>query len=227
MSYLPGFLFFVLGAVVGSFLNVVILRYGTGRGFFGRSACFSCWRKLSWFELAPIFSFLFLRGRCRHCDSRVSWQYPLVEFLAGIIFLATFWKFPDVLASGALRLALILSFLYYLAVFSLLIVIAVYDLRHKIIPDGPVYAFACTALIFLFLTHPPIEFFRSPAVFDLLAGPLAALPFFFLWFFSGGRWMGLGDAKLALGLGWFLGLTGVLFSHLDAKRLNSYRGYPH
>ena len=185
---LAALLFFVFGSIIGSFLNVVILRYGTGRGVVrGRSACPHCRHELGIAQLVPILSFLFLGGRCRKCRSKISWQYPSVEFLTGLLFLGVFLKSGGILD---------------LIVLSLLVVIFVYDLKHKMIPDAPVYTFILIALIELLFSH--------PALLDLAAGPILFLPFFLLWFFSGGRWMGFGDAKLAIGMGWFLGFAGGL-----------------
>lgn len=93
-----------------------------------------------------------------------------------------------------------------LLVMSLLVIILVYDIHHKIIPDGIVYVFISLAFVQMFIGPGPI--FVVPGIWDLLAGPLLFLPFFALWYFSKGLWMGLGDGKLALGMGWFLGLEG-------------------
>src|SRR3989344_244845 len=82
---------FLFGAVVGSFLNVVILRLNTGQSIVsGRSKCFTCAKKLKWHELLPIVSFVFLRGKCSACKTKISWQYPLVETITGIIFVLLF-----------------------------------------------------------------------------------------------------------------------------------------
>src|SRR3989338_4545824 len=191
---------FILGTIVGSFLNVVILRYNTGVSFFsGRSFCPSCGKKLSWYELVPIVSFFVLRRKCAGCGSKISWQYPLVELATGLLFLSTLYALHSTLFFDIYYL---LSTIYYLLIWSILIVISVYDLRHKIIPDLLVFLFAGLSLVFLLLSTWKTRF----QMWDFLAGPLFALPFAALWFFSQGRWMGLGDAKLALGIGWFLGL---------------------
>jgi len=196
---------FVLGAIVGSFLNVVILRYNTGKGLSGRSQCFSCQTELSWYELIPIVSFVLLRGRCRSCRSAISTQYALVEVLTAVIFaLTSFTLFPE----GVIREDQVPEALLYLTIFSLLIVIFVYDLRHKIIPDGFVYAFSGISLLGM-LTG--ITSHVNLTVGNVLAGPVFFLPFALLWLVSNGRWMGFGDAKLALGIGWFLGfMPGVV-----------------
>src|SRR3989344_4426710 len=82
------------GAVVGSFLNVVILRYNTGMGFTrGRSKCFSCCKKLRWRDLLPVLSFLALHGRCGQCGSKIFWQSPGVEAITALLFSAVSAKF--------------------------------------------------------------------------------------------------------------------------------------
>ena len=196
--------FFILGAVIGSFLNVCALRYNTGMTFGGRSFCFSCGKKLHWHELVPIFSYLFLRGKCSQCKSHISFQYPLVELITGIIFASLFITMQSLSLTDPALFAI--DFIYEAVIFSILIVISIYDLRHKIIPDGLVYAFA---LISLFYT---LIFAFSP--WNLVAGGILFLPFYLIWLISKGTWIGLGDAKLALGMGWFLGLIdglGALF----------------
>ncbi len=213
-------LVFLLGLIVGSFLNVVIYRLGTGMSVGrGRSKCFSCGKVLHWYELIPVASFIIQRRRCRGCKSKIAWQYPAVELLTGLMFLAVWWLIPNP------------HFLVpiYWAIFSLLIVILIYDLRHKIIPDGPVFAFiglsALTAaaarlnlgevsLRFNLATTDSVGRFNL-ATADinwwlvsehLLAGIILFVFFWALWYFSGGRWMGFGDAKLAAGVGLLLGL---------------------
>ncbi len=189
---------FVLGAVVGSFLNVVVLRLNTGMGLRGRSMCMSCCRRLTWQELIPIFSFILLLGKCRSCKGKISWQYPLVEFITGVLFAAIYFKFPPVSYMA------IVTIVIYLMIACLLVVITVYDMKHKIIPDSLVYAFDALALATVFLGGS--VFIHSPHLWTLLAGPILALPFALLWLISKGKWIGLGDAKLVLGLGWLLGL---------------------
>jgi len=193
--------YFIFGTIIGSFLNVVILRYNTGFALTGRSGCLSCGKKLQWYELIPILSFLFLRGKCAGCNSKISWQYPLVEFTTGMLFMFTLVNFLDIYNPQSYILTVL-----YLVIVALLIVIAVYDIRHTIIPDGLVYTFAAVSFIQLFFNYSFYELTHYPHILDLLAGPLLFLPFFLLWFVSRGRWMGFGDAKLAVGIGFLLGL---------------------
>jgi len=94
MSYLYYFILFLFGLSVGSFLNVVALRYQPSRkvfdprGLSGRSSCPYCGGKLEWFELIPLLSFFIQKRKCRKCGHQLSFQYPIVELLSGIIFVA-------------------------------------------------------------------------------------------------------------------------------------------
>ncbi len=204
--------FFILGLIVGSFLNVVILRMNTARSFGGRSACMSCKSKLRWFELVPVFSFLLLGGRCRNCKSRISVQYLLVELSTGLIFSILFWKFYIENGREILSSAFVVPFVYFCVIFSILLVVAVYDLRHKIIPDrlSIILGILGFAGLFFFRFAPSVIFSfnpQVPSIWQFVSGPLIAFPFAFFWLISLGRWMGLGDAKLALGAGWVFGLS--------------------
>jgi prepilin signal peptidase PulO-like enzyme (type II secretory pathway) len=195
---------FVLGAIVGSFLNVVILRHNTGRDLSGRSGCFSCGKKLHWYELFPVFSFLLQSGKCKGCKSRISYQYPLVEFSTGILFVL-FAYLNDIIFFPSLLNILILVTDW--AIWSTLVVIFVYDLKHMIIPDKFAVIFSIFALIRI-----SILFYFKAVTFPfvighIVAGFVLALFFFSLWAISRGRWMGLGDSKLALGIGFYLGLA--------------------
>ncbi len=202
MNTLSLLLSFVFGTVIGSFLNVVSLRYNTGMGVNGRSKCFSCGKTLTWRELIPLFSFAVQKGACKKCKSKISWQYPLVEFLAGVFFVLIFLKFPPVDAISAISTVL------YLFITSVLIVITVYDIKHKIIPDVLSYTFSALAFASLFFGGSSL--FHVPVIIDLFAGPLCALPFAILFFASKGSWMGFGDAKLVLGIGWTLGFVAAV-----------------
>lgn len=196
--------YFIFGTIIGSFLNVTSLRYNTGVLLLGRSKCFSCSKELRWFELIPVLSFIFQLGKCKNCKSRISFQYPLIELLTGAVFLGIFLKFSNLLFVSPSYLMLLS--LYFMILFSILIVILIYDLKHKIIPDDLVYTFAVLSLAGMFFDFSIFEL-SIPTLLPFFSGPILFLPFFILWFFSGGRWIGLGDGKLALGIGWFLGLS--------------------
>ncbi|MDP1624895.1 MAG: prepilin peptidase [bacterium] len=199
-DYLVFAILFIFGAIIGSFLNVVILRFGTGMPIAtGRSKCFSCGKTLSWYELVPILSFVVQWGKCRSCGARLSVQYPIVE-LAGAVALPLAYVSTTVVSG--LTQSLILFALLAVLLF-IYIVIFVYDLRHKLIPDAFSYTAALVALAMIAVKGWASGFIDLYAV---IAGPTFFLFFFAFWYFSQGRWMGLGDGKLALSVGWALGI---------------------
>src|SRR3989338_2115981 len=169
---------FVLGAIVGSFLNVVGLRWDK-KNFDGRSHCPNCFKMLRWFELVPVLSFLIQKGRCRNCGIRISYQYPLIELWTGLIFVTVPYIF--------------------IPVFCIYIVITIYDLKHKIIPDPLVYSAILLSVVSRWLS--------VGSTLDWLAGPILFAFFASIWFLSRGRAMGFGDAKLGLSVGLLLGAT--------------------
>lgn len=184
---------FVLGTIVGSFLNVVGLRWDS-KNFGGRSACPNCGKTLHWHELAPVLSFFILKRKCSGCLSPISWQYPIIEIWTGLVFASVFYVInPTTYIS-------FLNYLVLVSVFSLYIVITIYDARHKIIPDTLVYvSIALSLLIPIFL----VDYSLS----DWLAGPIIFTFFGSIWFLSRGRAMGFGDAKLGLSVGLLLGVA--------------------
>lgn len=187
--------FGALGLIIGSFLNVLIVRYRV-KGLGGRSECPRCGARIEWYDNIPVLSWLFLAGRCRSCREPISLQYPLVEIATASLF--------ALVAGAPIPVGLVYKAVLCVIV-ALLIAIFVYDLYHTIIPDLWVYSFAALALVVMgpfFLALAPAD---APIWSYVLAGPLAALPLFALWTVSGGRWMGFGDVKLALGMGWLLG----------------------
>ncbi len=211
MSFIFVSIFFIFGLIIGSFLNVVILRYNTQKSLGGRSACMSCYTTLAWYELIPVFSFLALMGRCRSCKTKIAAQYPLVELASGVIFTLLFMKFQHLLFDTPHVFAVM--FLYYAFIFSLLLIITVYDLKHKIIPDIFSFIFGVLAfggMFFFSRFDTSLLYWHIPDALDLLSGVLVAMPFFILWVVSGGAWMGFGDVKLAVGIGWLLGISVAL-----------------
>jgi len=191
--FLFGVFVFVLGLVVGSFLNCFVYRLEKKESIKGRSFCPHCRHQLSWHDLFPIFSFLFLRGKCRHCKKKISWQYPVVEIAVGLIFLLIF-SFQFSIFNTA--------FLFYIA--SSLVIIFIYDLKHYIIPDRVLFPAIIITIIYRLLENFPLflNYFWAVAV--------ASGFFLFIFFISRGRWMGFGDVKLAILMGLLLGLPNVL-----------------
>ena len=177
---------FVFGLIFGSFLNVLIYRLRNGgRIFFDRSKCPHCKTTLKWHDLVPLLSFAYLYGRCRYCRKKISWQYPLVELASGIVWVLVFYRFwPS------------WNIIYYIFILSLFLAIAVYDARWKIIPDRLVYP----AIIIVFIYNA----FNANLIVPLFVALSVFLFFFLIYYFSSGRAMGLGDAKLSFLIGLFL-----------------------
>jgi leader peptidase (prepilin peptidase)/N-methyltransferase len=171
----------------------------------------SCAKQLHWYELVPVFSFLFQKGKCTKCREPISFQYPLVELMTAILFVVIYMR---VLFPFGFSFISLVSFFGALYVASLLIVITVYDIRHKIIPDTLVYqliALGIGVLLFRDLVLPVYGVF-----FGFLQGMLVALPFYLIWLVTKGRGIGFGDVKLSLALGLFLGLAkGIIFFFLS------------
>lgn len=194
---------FVFGAVIGSFLNAAIFRLHDGRSVVkGRSKCMTCEEPIGPMDLIPIVSFLLLRGRCRSCKNVISWQYPLVEFVLGLLFVLFYVKF----AEGWFGVYLIQSIggLYSLArawiFIGFLAVLFVYDLRYMIIPDQ----FSLPAIIVALIVNLWIGIPAS----SLLLGMIVFGAFFYLQFvISQGTWVGGGDIRMGVLIGAMLGLT--------------------
>ncbi|MCB9812168.1 prepilin peptidase [Candidatus Nomurabacteria bacterium] len=186
---------FGFGVIIGSFLNVYIYRFHTGKSLAGHSHCLSCGTPLRWFELFPILSYMILRGRCRTCGCRIPSRYFLVELATGVLFALTL--------TLTLDLAAILLWWF---IFSVLVVILVYDLYHYIIPDRLVIVLTTAALLLLgyqWWLAPSFSLERVGAT--LLAALAGSGFFFFLWYISKGKWLGFGDVKLAFPLGLLVG----------------------
>ncbi len=185
---------FIFGLIIGSFLNVVIYRLNTGRSLSGHSHCMSCGKTLHWYELVPLVSYLLQRGRCRGCSSLVPARYFVCELLTGVVFLLTYQAIGD-LFMVAISCVL----------FAVLIVTFFYDIDHLIIPDRMVIVTSVLAVgIVLAKTHEPMQLAMHAAA------AIGAFSFFGgLWLVSKGRWIGLGDAKLAAPLAFILGPVGT------------------
>ena len=203
---------FLLGLIVGSFLNTIIYRLNTEEDFvFGRSKCPDCGHELAWDDLIPVISFSILGGKCRYCRKPISWQYPLVELSTAILFLAVFAQNMDLFFDFLFFAVLKITFLFY--VISSLVVITVYDFKHYIIPNKVVYPLiGATSLWYLISSL----FFQTYNLTDLLGFVLAAFySAAFFWvinIMTGGKGMGMGDVKLGLFMGLFLGYPSVLMA---------------
>ncbi len=184
-------LLFVFGLVMGSFLNVLIIRLPEKESILGYSKCSKCKKRILWQENIPVLSFLILKGRCHDCKSKISWQYPLVELLTGFLFLISFFAY------GEKPVFLV----YTLFLIGILTAIAFIDLKHFIIPDSLISSGFIVS--FLFILFAPGSLFLISRFYGLL---FFAGIFLSIFLASGGRWIGFGDIKLAALLGFVFGL---------------------
>jgi prepilin signal peptidase PulO-like enzyme (type II secretory pathway) len=184
----------------------------------GKSFCPHCEHTLSWRDLFPVLSFLFLKGKCRYCKKRISVQYPLVELMTGLLFLLIFnhsterfalmlgfSDYSQIIASvfNFINLAL----LFYIS--SVLIIIFIYDLKHYIIPDKVLLPAIAITVVYDFFV--PCSMFHVPCLINYFLAAIIASTFFLIIFLiSKGRAMGFGDVKIAVLMGLLLGLPNVL-----------------
>ena len=225
---------FILGALVGSYLNVVSFRFSGDEGFRasrkGRSRCPHCSRTLRWYELVPLLSFLVQGGKCRICHKRLSLQYPTVELTAGLVLVLIPWQ----LGWSSLTVLWISAFLLF-------ILIAAIDLRLGIIPDKLNILVALlglsAALLAYFDSGLETSFLGSYALlFQLgegsfwvhrLVGVTFGLVFFgSIYLLSRGRAMGLGDVKLAGAIGFLLGWPDIVLALVLAFLVGSIFAIP-
>ncbi len=186
-----------MGVIIGSFCNVCILRIPLGEGVvMGHSHCMNCNKELKWWELFPLFSWIFLRGKCSKCKHPISVQYPLVEFTNGVLWGVVCYVYGYSIDTvlGCLLM-------------SALLVLSVIDARTKEIPpQTTIFIFILGVVRFVI----NLDAWQSHLLgFVGVAGVLLILLFL-----SGGSAIGGGDVKLMAGCGLFLGLTSTVFAFL-------------
>jgi len=193
MNYFLGFFIFFFGASIGSFLNVLIDRLPQDKKITGRSYCDHCRHQLALYDLIPILSFFLLKGRCRYCGKKISFQYPLVELITGILFIFIFKDSPfsrTVLLWG---------------IASCFIVIFFSDVKYHLISDYIFWAlFGFSLMLKLFKNFSLIEVLNQVQD-DIFSGLIVAFPIWLIYFLSKEKAMGLGDVYLSAILGFLLG----------------------
>jgi len=191
------FLFFIAGAAIGSFLNVVIERTHQRQSFWqGRSFCNHCQHQLAWYDLIPLLSFLSLGAKCRYCRKALSWQYFWIELLTGLGFVALWWRFA---AAGYGFLT------FWLILFSFLVVIFVYDLKYQYIYDR----FSLPAMVLILIAQiiwQPLTWWQFA-----LGGLVGAGIYLGLYLLSHGKDIGGGDIRLGALIGFLVGLKALLY----------------
>lgn len=189
---------FSLGAALGSFANVFVIRLHRRETMMGRSHCMSCKKTLQPLDLIPVFSWLFLRGKCRYCHKRIHWQYPVVESVMAIFSLIVFLRNFNGGDINYLRI------LFELCVVFTLIVLTVFDLKWKLIPLELLAVSGClVVLLQLIMGTPWLELVLGVLVGGGSLGTIVLL--------SRGKMMGEGDPFVGAYLGAVLGFPLTIF----------------
>ncbi|HEX8843184.1 MAG TPA: prepilin peptidase [Pyrinomonadaceae bacterium] len=212
----------ILGAIIGSFLNVVIHRLPREESIvFPNSRCPSCGAAITAFDNIPLVSYLILRGRCRKCQASISWRYPAVELLTALIFAIVF--LCDAYLRGGLSLAILFDLIFVSALIALIFI----DAEHMLLPNAITYP----GIVFAVIARLVIPYAVSPYAFDDFPSLASALQGWPVWAVSlagaglgalvggGSLWlvgwlwerlrgveaMGLGDVKMMFMVGAYLG----------------------
>lgn len=197
----------VFGLVFGSFYNVVGLRVPKNESIaYPPSHCTTCDRRLTALDLVPVFSYLFLRGKCRKCGSRIHWVYPLMEAITAVLFTSVFLTFgftPE----------LIVGLLFV----SMLVIITVSDIAYMLIPDKVLLPFAAVLLVLRFVI--PLD-----PWWDSLFGAAVGFSVLLLIAVLSKGGMGGGDIKLFFVIGLVLGTTGTLLTLFFASFVGAVAG---
>lgn len=196
---------FIFGIIIGSFLNVVILRLPREQALTGRSHCVNCGHVLAAWELVPLFSYLLLRGQCRKCGKKISPRYFIIEAVTALLFVLGY------VAIVPTTVVLWVKLLEWLLLAAVGLVVFVIDLEHYLIFDVIIFP-ALIIVLVLSLTSDlaagtSLISWSSHVANSLLGAVAGSLPFFLVWWLSGGKWMGFGDIKLMLLIGAATGLT--------------------
>lgn len=202
---------FIFGAIIGSFLNVLILRLRSDESpVTGRSHCPACNHVLSPLELIPLLSFVLLGGKCRHCWAEISWQYPLVELATGLLFVVS-WVLGGYDLLGLINRPLgLIELVRNFILIGGLVTLFVYDFRWQELP----YIITFPLLGIIFLLNLAVG---EPWWSLVLAGLVGGGFFLFQFLISKGKWIGDGDiplgALIGVAVGWPLVIVALLISY--------------
>lgn len=206
MNFTIAIVIFFFGLCIGSFLNVVLIRFRTNSLFKkADSFCLACATPLKNIDLIPLVSFYLLRGRCRACGSKFSSRYFWVELFTALLFVGSYYLFGLTLEAGL-----------FASLFVSLILITFYDLKHMVVPDEFSIPWNVLSLLTMFIAGNSFTFDIPDMLNHLGAGVGMFLFFTFLWWVTKGRGMGFADGIIALGIGFVLGfplsITALLLS---------------
>ena len=215
------FIITIFGLAIGSFLNVVIWRVKNEESLLGRSQCPECKKLIAWYDNIPLLSFILLKGRCRNCDTPISYQYPLVELVTALLFVLAFYESFQV-SGFRFQVNDLLILLRNFFLIAVMMVIFVIDLRWYLILDVISLPAAAIILIMnLLIGNPTYNLCRLENLWScnplswsgLLISAIIGGSFFLIQFLvSRGRWVGGGDIRLGVLMGLALGWPQVLIA---------------
>lgn len=205
--YFVSILLFLVGLGIGSFINCLIYRLAEKKSILGRSFCPKCQHQLAWRDLFPIFSFLFSKGRCRYCQQKISWQYPIIETITGLLFLLAFFQFGCRLSTIDCQLLFLRNLIFVVT----MVIVFVYDFKYMLVEDAVVVP----AIIIIFF----LNLLTGQSLSFVLIGGFLGWGFFFFQYVLTKK-KGLGEGDLRLGIligvmfGWPVLLTVLFFSYI-------------
>lgn len=197
----------ILGLLIGSFINCMAWRLYKEETIFGRSHCPKCLKQINWYDNIPLLSFIMLRGKCRSCSKKISWQYPLVELIVGLLFYFAFISF------GAISTILLLKSFIAIAI---LVLVFIFDFRWYLIPVSVLIWGGVVMIILGALDYP---YNLGSYLFALVVSvALSALFFGAQYLITRGKGLGEGD----IWLGAFLGTLFFNLRELSVAVLSAY-----
>lgn len=205
------FFCFVLGACLGSFANVVIVRFPNGQSLLGRSSCVNCQKTIPWYHNIPLISYFVLKGKCLSCQAPFSIRYPLVEFIMAILFFAVAYQYEYSWTTVE----------YLILVFGL-VTASFIDYDHMILPDEITVGGLLIALVGAIIN--PERIFLDAFLGALFGGGILWLVAYIYFIFTGREGLGGGDIKLLAWLGALLGWRAIPFIILSSSIVGSIVG---
>lgn len=225
---------FIFGASIGSFVQVIASRLHVAPIMKGRSKCLSCGEALRASDLVPVISYLWLRGKCRHCKSVYGVSALVVEVLFGVTFVVLYQL---IIKDQVSLLVSLLWLVYYTVLFGTLGVMALYDRAHSYIPSMFLYGYlALTAIMYC------MRIVNDPHVLTMVSPVFVAMPFLLVWLITRGRGLGFGDVILFFGVGmffdslqglavlmvsvWLGAIVGIYIKYISKQRLSGTTAIP-
>lgn len=206
-SFIP-IIIFLFGLAIGSFLNALVWRIQTGKSIvLKRSQCPRCGHELSYLDLIPVFSFIFLSGKCKYCKRSISWQYPIIEIATAFLFVVFFVKASYLLEINQFLLDPLFWLNVLLQWFFIFILLGVflYDFRYGLVPDQ----FTIPGIIIGLA----VGFYLGVDIWNMLLALAIGGGFFLIQFLvSGGKWIGGGDIRIGALMGVILGYPNIVFA---------------